>query len=127
MEKIKFKCLLCGRDNFDAKQPHRCQGGFRKRGLKWEIVNLNNQNHNNMKNQMDSSYKFLLGVYIAIGCLIWLWIGTLCTKNHYQPTPIIHNQIPVGYNLGKVGKDSVLTIKGQFVRQVGDRVMIKVK
>jgi hypothetical protein len=38
MEKIKFKCLLCGRDNFDAKQPHRCQGGFRKRGLKWEMI-----------------------------------------------------------------------------------------
>jgi hypothetical protein len=37
------------------------------------------------------------------------------------------NQIPIGYNLGKVGKDSVLTIKGQFVRQVGDRVMVKVK
>jgi len=79
------------------------------------------------RTQMDSSYKFLLGVYIAIACLILMWIGTICTKNHDQPTPIIHNQIPIGYNLGKVGKDSVLTIKGQFVRQVGDRVYVKVK
>jgi hypothetical protein len=76
---------------------------------------------------MDSSYKILLGVYIATGCLILLWIGTLCTKNHSKPKPIINNQIPIGYNLGKVGKDSVLTIKGQFVRQVGDRVYVKVK
>jgi hypothetical protein len=48
--------------------------------------------------------------------------------NEKQKTkPIINNQIPIGYNLGKVGKDSVLTIKGQFVRQVGDRVYVKVK
>jgi hypothetical protein len=77
--------------------------------------------------KMDSSYKLLLGIYIAIGFLILMWIGTLSTKNHSQPKPIINNQIPIGYNLGQVGKDSVLTIKGQFVRQVGDRVMIKVK
>ena len=76
---------------------------------------------------MDSSYKLLLGVYIAIGCLILMWMGTLSIKNHDQPKPIINNQIPVGYNLGKVGKDSVLTIKGHFVRQVGDRVYVKVK
>jgi hypothetical protein len=76
---------------------------------------------------MDSTYKSLLGVYIAIAFLILLWIGTLRTKNHSQPKPIINQQIPIGYNLGKVGKDSVLTIKGQFVRQVGDRVMIKIR
>jgi hypothetical protein len=76
---------------------------------------------------MDSTYKSLLSVYIAIACLILLWIGTLDTKNHSQPKPIINHQIPIGYNLGKVGKDSVLTIKGQFVRQVGDRVMIKIR
>ncbi len=76
---------------------------------------------------MDSSYKLLLGIYIAIGFLILMWIGTLDTKNHSQSKPIINNQIPIGYNLGKVGKDSVLAIKGQFVRQVGDRVMIKIR
>jgi hypothetical protein len=78
---------------------------------------------------MDSSYKLLLGVYIAIGCLIWLWIGTLSTKSHSQPSPT-HPKIravPIGYNLGQVGKDSVLIVKGVFVRQVGDRVYVKVK
>ena len=29
---VFFTCLLCGRDKFTrAGQPHRCQGGFRKR------------------------------------------------------------------------------------------------
>ena len=34
-----FKCLLCGRDSFRQKSPHKCVGGFRKRGLKWEVIN----------------------------------------------------------------------------------------
>ena len=76
---------------------------------------------------MEKFAKFALGGYIAVALFIWLSMPTFCSKNHSQPKPIINNQIPVGYNLGKVGKDSVLTIKGQFVRQVGDRVMIKVK
>ena len=76
---------------------------------------------------MEKFAKFVLGSYIAVALFIWLSMPTFCTKNHDQQTPIIHNQIPIGYNIGKVGKDSVLTIKGQFVRQVGDRVMIKVK
>jgi hypothetical protein len=74
-------------------------------------------------------------VYNPFGFLIIvlsvIWVLVYCSipneKPKPTPTPIIHNQIPIGYNLGKVGKDSVLTIKGQFVRQVGDRVMIKVK
>lgn len=33
--KIKYSCNLCGRDNFDAPSPHRCNGGYRKRGLSW--------------------------------------------------------------------------------------------
>ena len=62
-------------------------------------------------------------------------IGMICSliafcvetyKPQPSPAPIINQQIPVGYNLGKVSKDSVLTIKGQFVRQVGDRVHVKV-
>ena len=35
---IKYKCLLCGRDKFTQKTPHKCIGGFRKRGLKWEEI-----------------------------------------------------------------------------------------
>lgn len=34
----RYKCLLCGRDKFTARQPHRCRGGFRKRGIKWATV-----------------------------------------------------------------------------------------
>lgn len=30
-------CLLCGRNEFTHKSPHKCVGGFRKRGLKWDI------------------------------------------------------------------------------------------
>jgi hypothetical protein len=75
---------------------------------------------------MEKFAKFVLGSYIAVALFIWLSMPTFCTKNHDQPKPIIKHQIPIGYNLGKVGKDSVLTIKGQFVRQVGDRVYVKI-
>lgn len=76
---------------------------------------------------METFAKFALGSYIAVALFIWLSMPTICSKNHSQPKSIINNQIPVGYNFGKVGKDSVLIIKGQFVRQVGDRVMVKIK
>ena len=36
--KIKYTCELCGRDKFDKPGPHKCNGGYRKRGLKWKIV-----------------------------------------------------------------------------------------
>lgn len=31
----RYKCLLCGRDKFTAKQPHVCNHGFRKHGIVW--------------------------------------------------------------------------------------------
>lgn len=31
-----YKCLLCGRDKFTHKQPHKCLGGFRKRKIPWQ-------------------------------------------------------------------------------------------
>lgn len=37
----RYKCLLCGRDKFTRKSPHKCAGtggNVRKRGLKWEEV-----------------------------------------------------------------------------------------
>lgn len=34
---VTYKCLLCGRDSFTAKQPHNCVGGFRKRNIKWAV------------------------------------------------------------------------------------------
>ncbi len=77
---------------------------------------------------MEKNSKQLLGIYIFGALFIVVYSGQVCEKpKQPTPTPMIHNQIPIGYNLGKVGKDSVLTIKGQFVRQVGDRVIIKVK
>lgn len=35
--KIKYECLLCGRNNFDRPSPHHCtpKGTVRKRGLKY--------------------------------------------------------------------------------------------
>ena len=35
---IRFCCTLCGRDKFTHKQPHKCVGGFRKRGLEWREI-----------------------------------------------------------------------------------------
>jgi len=34
----RWKCMLCGRDRFDRKQPHKCVGGFRKRRIVWKEV-----------------------------------------------------------------------------------------
>lgn len=34
----RYKCLLCGRDKFTEKTPHKCVGGFRKRKIKWEEI-----------------------------------------------------------------------------------------
>jgi len=34
----RYKCLLCGRDKFTAKQPHKCRDGFRKRKIQWAEV-----------------------------------------------------------------------------------------
>ena len=35
---MKLICLLCGRDKFTRKSPHICKGGFRKRKIKWAIL-----------------------------------------------------------------------------------------
>lgn len=37
----RYKCLLCGRNKFTRKSPHHCVGGFRKRNIKWEIIETN--------------------------------------------------------------------------------------
>ena len=37
---VRYKCLLCGRDTFTRKSPHKCVGGFRKRKIQWEEVSL---------------------------------------------------------------------------------------
>ncbi|MDD3875483.1 MAG: hypothetical protein PHT69_02620 [Bacteroidales bacterium] len=39
--KVKYICNLCGRNTFDNPTPHKCAGGFRKRGLKWSINYIN--------------------------------------------------------------------------------------
>ena len=35
--KVKYTCDLCGQNTFDAPSPHKCRGGFRKRGLTWSL------------------------------------------------------------------------------------------
>lgn len=67
------------------------------------------------------------GILIIILSVIWISVYCSIPNEKQKTKPIINHQIPIGYNLGKVGKDSVLTIKGQFVRQVGDRVIIKIR
>jgi hypothetical protein len=34
----RIKCAMCGRDAFDRPSPHNCQGGFRKRHLRWLLL-----------------------------------------------------------------------------------------
>ena len=36
--KGKFTCLICGRNSFNQKSPHKCFGGFRKRGFDWALT-----------------------------------------------------------------------------------------
>ncbi len=38
----RITCKLCGRNKFTAKSPHKCKGGYRKRGLIWEIKDIVN-------------------------------------------------------------------------------------
>lgn len=42
-EKIKYKCDFCNRANFDKPGPHRCFGGFRKRGLVFTKIFIDNR------------------------------------------------------------------------------------
>ena len=35
---LRWRCMLCGRDRFTQKGPHKCVGGFRKRRIRWERV-----------------------------------------------------------------------------------------
>lgn len=34
----RWKCMLCGRDTFTRKSPHKCVGGYRKRNIVWQEV-----------------------------------------------------------------------------------------
>lgn len=36
--KHRYKCLLCGRDKFTQKIPHKCLNGYRKRHIVWEEI-----------------------------------------------------------------------------------------
>lgn len=35
-KKDRWKCMLCGRDKFTHKSPHKCVGGYRKRKIVWQ-------------------------------------------------------------------------------------------
>lgn len=34
----RWKCMLCGRDKFTHKSPHKCVGGYRKRKIIWQEI-----------------------------------------------------------------------------------------
>ena len=36
--KVRYKCLLCGRDKFTRKTPHNCGKNFRKHKIEWEVI-----------------------------------------------------------------------------------------
>lgn len=36
--KGKWKCMICGRDKFTHKSPHKCIGGYRKRKIIWQEI-----------------------------------------------------------------------------------------
>lgn len=35
---VKYKCLICERDNFDKKTAHKCGSNFRKHKIRWEKI-----------------------------------------------------------------------------------------
>jgi len=35
---MKLTCLLCNRNKFKRKVPHKCAGGYRKRKIIWGVV-----------------------------------------------------------------------------------------
>jgi hypothetical protein len=73
-------------------------------------------------------------VYNHFGFLIFVLSAILISAYCFipnkqpQPTPTLPKirAVQVGYDLDKVGKDSILVVKGQFVKQLGDRVVIKI-
>jgi len=36
--KANWKCMICGRDKFTHKSPHKCIGGYRKRNIIWQEI-----------------------------------------------------------------------------------------
>ncbi len=38
LSSVRWKCMLCNRDKFTRKSPHKCKGGFRKHKIAWEKV-----------------------------------------------------------------------------------------
>lgn len=36
----RFKCLICGRDKFTKKSPHKCRGVFRKHNIEWQELKV---------------------------------------------------------------------------------------
>lgn len=35
---MTYVCLLCKRNKFTHKSPHKCNGCFRKKGIKWALL-----------------------------------------------------------------------------------------
>jgi len=35
---VRWKCLLCGRDRFIRREPHKCNNTYRKHGIKWQPI-----------------------------------------------------------------------------------------
>jgi hypothetical protein len=38
MNRVRWVCLLCGRNRFSQPSPHICGSQWRKQGLKWQMV-----------------------------------------------------------------------------------------
>ena len=57
-----------------------------------------------------------------------LWISVYCSMPDTKPNNNlkVNQQIHIGYNFAKIGKDSVLVVKGKYIRQLDGRVFIKV-
>lgn len=64
----RYKCLLCGRDKFTHKTPHKCIGGFRKRGIKWEEIYEEKEVKNKLKTEImkDEKFKETVGKIVEV-------------------------------------------------------------
>lgn len=59
---MKYRCRHCGRI-FKEKCAHKCNTGFRKRNLNWDIVELTVEDYDKFKTFKDLLDGFIIPIY----------------------------------------------------------------
>lgn len=63
-------------------------------------------------------------IYLLSSIAFIIILGASATIPTTENQPI--RNVPVGYDIGIVGHDSILIVKGKFVRELDGRVYIKI-